>query len=203
MPKLPDPRDLLPSRADPEHRSHRKELEKQHGYGYTEPLILAAIGIGLVWNIDNQVRKHEERKDEAERAEEERRERRRKRERDQYEPRSDGSGGPRSGSRYDDPSQQGRSRDRRRGGGGGDWDDRGRDDGSRNGSRSSASRGPRRDSSRYDGGRPDIRDDPRRLDYRYEEYRGFRDDYKNFRNDYRYEDRRAGSVRRSSRRDSF
>ncbi|KAK8051457.1 hypothetical protein PG993_002842 [Apiospora rasikravindrae] len=198
MPKLPvpDPRELLPSRADPEHRSRRKELEKQHGYGYTEPLILAAIGIGLVWNIDNQVRKHEERKDEAERKEEERRERRRKRERDQYEPR----GGPRSGSRYDD-SQEG-SRDRRRGD---DWDDRGRRDGggSGGGSRSSTSRRPPRDSSRYDGGRPDFRDDPRRLDYRYEEYRGFRDDYKNFRNDYRYEDRRDGSVRRSSRRDSF
>ncbi|KAK8059770.1 hypothetical protein PG996_009700 [Apiospora saccharicola] len=195
MPKLPvDPRDLLPSRADPEHRSHRKELEKQHGYGYTEPLILAAIGIGLVWNIDNQVRKHEERKDEAERAAEERRERRRKREREQYEPR----GGALVPGRD-------RSRDRRRGDVDRDRDDaRGRDGGRRNeSSRGSTSRGPRRDSSRYEDDGPLFKDDPRRLDYRYEEYRGFRDDYKNYRNDYRYEDRRAGSVRRSSRRDSF
>ncbi|KAK6819668.1 hypothetical protein PG987_016151 [Apiospora arundinis] len=188
MPKLPvDPRNLLPSRADPEHRSRRKELEKQHGYGYTEPLILAAIGIGLVWNIDNQVRKHEERKDEAEKAEEERRERRRKRELEQY-------GGEQSRGRQHPIRRRG-------GGGGGDWDDRrrGRDEGS-----DSRSRPRGRDSSRYAGGRADdARDDPRKLDYRYEEYRGYRDDYKDFHNDYRYEDRRAGSVRRSSRRDSF
>ncbi|KAK8028676.1 hypothetical protein PG991_005732 [Apiospora marii] len=196
MPKLPvDPRDLLPSRADPEHRSHRKELEKQHGYGYTEPLILAAIGIGLM-------RKHEERKDEAERAAEERRERRRKRELAQYEHRG---GGPRSGSRYDDSQQSDRSRDRCRGDWDRDWDAaRGRDGGRRNeSSRGSTSRGPRRDSSRYEDDGPTYKDDPRRLDYRYEEYRGFHDDYKNYRNDYRYEDRRDGSVRRSSRRDSF
>ncbi|KAK8105832.1 uncharacterized protein PG998_003696 [Apiospora kogelbergensis] len=198
MPKLPvDPRNLLPSRADPENRSRRKELEKQHGYGYTEPLILAAIGIGLVWNIDNQVRKHEERKDEAEKADEDRRERRRQRELAQY---GAGRGDTRSGSRYDDPQQQDRSRDRRRGGGG-DWDDRRRE---RDRGSDSRSR-PRRDSSRYAAGdRADyVRDDPRKLDYRYEEYRGFRDDYKDFRNDYRYEDRRDGSVRRSCRRDSF
>lgn len=47
----PDPRKLAPSRADPEHRGRRKELEKKHGYGYKEPLILAGIAVGLIWNI--------------------------------------------------------------------------------------------------------------------------------------------------------
>ncbi|KAH8681482.1 hypothetical protein BX600DRAFT_446666 [Xylariales sp. PMI_506] len=59
----PDPRKMLPSRADPEHRGRRKELEKKHGYGYVEPLVLGMIGITLAWNIENQVRKAEERKE--------------------------------------------------------------------------------------------------------------------------------------------
>ncbi|KAI0177891.1 hypothetical protein BJ166DRAFT_35026 [Pestalotiopsis sp. NC0098] len=138
----PDPRKVLPSRADPEHRSRRKELEKEHGYGYTEPLILAALGIGLIWNIEQQVEKHEKRKDE-------------------------------DSSRYNDY-------------------DHSRDGSSRRG----------RDEYR-DEPRQSYRDDPRRADYRDYEYRGYRDQYNDYRNDTRYEDRRDGSLRRSSRRDSF
>ncbi|KAI1381738.1 hypothetical protein F4677DRAFT_2011 [Hypoxylon crocopeplum] len=74
-----DPRGYLPSRAHPEHRSTRKELEKQHPFGWTEPLILGMLGVGLAWNIEKQVKKHEDRKDREEREREERDERRRRR----------------------------------------------------------------------------------------------------------------------------
>ncbi|KAJ1331591.1 hypothetical protein MN608_05051 [Microdochium nivale] len=66
--RIPDPRVLLPSKADPEHRSLRKELEKNHGLGYKEPLVLGLIAMGLVWNMDQQVKKYEERKDQKESA---------------------------------------------------------------------------------------------------------------------------------------
>ncbi|KAI0019524.1 hypothetical protein F4780DRAFT_439388 [Xylariomycetidae sp. FL0641] len=64
MPRLPpDPRKLLPRHADPEHRSRRKQLEKEHPYSWQAPLVLGLIGVSLAWNMENQVRKHEEKKD--------------------------------------------------------------------------------------------------------------------------------------------
>ncbi|KAI1852437.1 hypothetical protein JX266_002615 [Neoarthrinium moseri] len=170
----PDPRKVLPSRADPEHRSKRKELEKKHGYGYTEPLVLAMLGVGLVWNIENQVSKHEKRKEEEEEREKQREERRRRR-RDDHGRSStwDVRDGDRS-----DRSDRGSSRY--------DYRDDHRDD-------------PR--DYKYDT--RDHRDEPRRLEFRDQEYRRYRDEYKDYRNDYRYADRRDGSVRRSNRRDSF
>ncbi|KAI4603745.1 hypothetical protein KJ359_003565 [Pestalotiopsis sp. 9143b] len=173
----PDPRKVLPSRADPEHRSRRKELEKEHGYGYTEPLILAALGIGLIWNIEQQVEKREKRKDEEEQKEKEREERRKQRRENQIRAGTWQPGDERSdrgsSSRYNDY-------------------DYSRDGSSRRG----------RDEYR-DEPRQSHRDDPRRADYRDYEYRGYRDQYNDYRNDTRYEDRRDGSLRRSSRRDSF
>ncbi|KAI0380033.1 hypothetical protein F5Y04DRAFT_104674 [Hypomontagnella monticulosa] len=75
----PNPRNYLPSRAHPEHRSRRKELEKEHPFGWTEPLVLGMLGIGLAWNIEKQVQKHEERKDREEQEAKEKEERRRRR----------------------------------------------------------------------------------------------------------------------------
>ncbi|ORY63217.1 uncharacterized protein BCR38DRAFT_485979 [Pseudomassariella vexata] len=182
----PDPRNVLPSRADPHHRAIRKDLEKKHGYGYTEPLVLAMLGVGLIWNIENQVSKREERKEEENKKEEEREERWRRRRENRI----------RSGTW--DPRREHDSHDRR----------------SELSDRSDRS-GGHRDSSRHnhrDNGRTarryrsdderEHRDDPRRLDCRVEEYPR-RDDYKDQWNDYRYEERMDGSVRRGSRRDSF
>ncbi|KAI1478407.1 hypothetical protein F4774DRAFT_166442 [Daldinia eschscholtzii] len=58
-----NPRNYMPSRAHPEHRSHRKQLEKEHPFTWKEPLVLGLIGIGLAWNIEKQVQKREERKE--------------------------------------------------------------------------------------------------------------------------------------------
>ncbi|KAF3767845.1 hypothetical protein M406DRAFT_321745, partial [Cryphonectria parasitica EP155] len=55
----PDPR---PSKAHPEHRRIRKELEKEHGYGWVPPVILGLIGIGLAYDVTKDVEKAEERK---------------------------------------------------------------------------------------------------------------------------------------------
>ncbi|KAI5866938.1 hypothetical protein GGS23DRAFT_593670 [Durotheca rogersii] len=73
-----DPRTYLPSRAHPQHRSARKELERrQPGFDWTPPLVLGLIGVGLAWDIEKQVRRAEERH-----AREEEQERERERERD-------------------------------------------------------------------------------------------------------------------------
>ncbi|KAI1487740.1 hypothetical protein F5X96DRAFT_126138 [Biscogniauxia mediterranea] len=64
MPLSPaDPRKYMPSRADPEHRSRRKQIEKDHPFGWQAPVILGMLGVGLAWNIEKEVQKHEERKD--------------------------------------------------------------------------------------------------------------------------------------------
>ncbi|KAI1818323.1 hypothetical protein GGS20DRAFT_284650 [Poronia punctata] len=72
----PDPRDFFPSRADPESRKHRKELEKEHAFGLKEVAVLGLIGLTLAWDMDKQVRKREERKDKEEAEQQRRRERR-------------------------------------------------------------------------------------------------------------------------------
>ncbi|KAH8159738.1 hypothetical protein CIB48_g8507 [Xylaria polymorpha] len=66
MPSPVDPRRLFPSRADPEHRQRRKELEKEHSVGLKEVAVLGLIGLTLVWDIDKQVRKKEEQKEKEE-----------------------------------------------------------------------------------------------------------------------------------------
>lgn len=57
-----DPRNLLPSRADPKARGARKELEKASNYSFAEPLALGLAAVGLIWNMEKQVQKCEERK---------------------------------------------------------------------------------------------------------------------------------------------
>ncbi|KAI1461958.1 hypothetical protein F4805DRAFT_189315 [Annulohypoxylon moriforme] len=74
-----NPRNYMPSRAHPEHRSARKELEKEHPFDWTGPLVLGMLGIGLAWDIEKQVKKREERKDREEQENKEREERRRRR----------------------------------------------------------------------------------------------------------------------------
>ncbi|KAI0397796.1 hypothetical protein F5Y17DRAFT_454681 [Xylariaceae sp. FL0594] len=59
----PSPRDYLPSRAHPEHRKHRKQLEKEHPFGFKEFAVLGLIGLTLAWDIEKQVEKREQRKD--------------------------------------------------------------------------------------------------------------------------------------------
>ncbi|KAI1074942.1 hypothetical protein F5B20DRAFT_561675 [Whalleya microplaca] len=103
-----DPRGYLPSRAHPEHRSHRKELEKKHPFSWETPLVLGMLGIGLAWNIENQVKKSEERK-EKEAQEEKEREERRKRRKEQQKDRG------RSTDERDHRGGSGRDRSKSRG----------------------------------------------------------------------------------------
>ena len=209
--------DLFRSK-DPESRGKRKELEKKAGYGYKEPLLLAAIGIGLVWNIENQVNKCCEQKNTDAKRDSERLERQRRRKEDDL--RREGGRGPQStdsgrrslpGSRRSDRDRESRHRNSSRHVDEGyrrdlsrPPEDRYRRDPSRH-----PDEGYRRDSSRYpDDGYPREGSRERRMDdyergYSPEEYRGYRDQYRDYHNDYRYEERRDGSVRRSSRRDSF
>ncbi|KAI2776101.1 hypothetical protein F4815DRAFT_485899 [Daldinia loculata] len=96
-----NPRNYMPSRAHPEHRSRRKELEKEHPFTWKEPLVLGMIGIGLAWNIEKQVQKNEERKErEEQQGRDNNDHHRRRRRRDQ-----DGRDGS-----YDPPNQDGESR---------------------------------------------------------------------------------------------
>ncbi|KAI1193848.1 hypothetical protein F5X97DRAFT_22070 [Nemania serpens] len=76
-----DPRKHLPSRAEPEQRQRRKELEKEHSISLAEVAKLGLIGLTLAWNIEKQVEKHEEKKgrEEAEQRRREEREHRRTR----------------------------------------------------------------------------------------------------------------------------
>ncbi|KAI1446819.1 hypothetical protein F5Y02DRAFT_381586 [Annulohypoxylon stygium] len=74
-----NPRNYAPSRAHPEQRAARKELEKEHPFDWTGPLVLGMLGIGLAWDIEKQVKKREERKDREEQEAREREDRRRRR----------------------------------------------------------------------------------------------------------------------------
>ncbi|CAN8102307.1 unnamed protein product [Discula destructiva] len=77
--KIPDPR---PSRAHPEQRKLRKELEKEHGYGWLPPVILGLLGLTLAYDVAKDVEKHEEKHKREEEEAERRRRRRRRRERE-------------------------------------------------------------------------------------------------------------------------
>ncbi|OTA91663.1 hypothetical protein M434DRAFT_32534 [Hypoxylon sp. CO27-5] len=118
-----NPRSYLPSNAHPEHRSRRKQLEKEHPFGWKEPLVLGLLGIGLAWNIEKQVQKHEERKEREEQEEKEREERRRRRREQQIR---NGTFDPRNQDR-DTDSESRHSKDRRSSRAGDRGSDRGRD----------------------------------------------------------------------------
>ncbi|KUI68511.1 hypothetical protein VM1G_04496 [Cytospora mali] len=116
----PDPR---PSRAHPEHRAIRKQLEKEHGYGWVPPVILGLVGLTLAFDVTKDVEKAEERHKQRE-AEEEERKRRRK--------------------------EAGRGRPRRQKDDGDDDHDHGEDrDGDRSGRDGDGGRGERRDGWLY------------------------------------------------------
>lgn len=57
----------------------RKDLEKEHGYGWLPPMILALLGVTLAFDVTKEVEKHEQRHKEEEDEEEKRRRRRRER----------------------------------------------------------------------------------------------------------------------------
>ncbi|GAP83575.1 hypothetical protein SAMD00023353_0200480 [Rosellinia necatrix] len=70
MPTLPlDLRKYLPSGADPEEREKRKQLEKTHGIGFMEVALLGMLGATLAWDIEKQVKEHEERHEKRKAAE--------------------------------------------------------------------------------------------------------------------------------------
>lgn len=81
--RIPDPR---PSRAHPEHRKLRKELEKEHGYGWIPPVLLGLLGVTLAFDVAKDVEKHEQRHKQREEEEQgqgqERKRRRRQTDRD-------------------------------------------------------------------------------------------------------------------------
>lgn len=58
------PLDPRPSKAHPEERQRRKQLEKEHGYGWVPPVVLGLIGLTLAYDVTRDVEKCEKRKDE-------------------------------------------------------------------------------------------------------------------------------------------
>lgn len=56
------PIDPRPSRADPEARRIRKEMEKEHNYEWIPPIVLGLLGVTLAWDVTKDVAKCEERK---------------------------------------------------------------------------------------------------------------------------------------------
>lgn len=76
--KAPDPR---PWRAEPKERAARRYIEKENeGFGWTPILVLGLVGITTFMNVEESVKKHEQ-KHEREEQEEERRRRRRREDR--------------------------------------------------------------------------------------------------------------------------
>lgn len=107
--RIPDPR---PSKAHPEHRKLRKELEKEHGYGWVPPVILALLGVTLAYDVTKDVEKHEQKHKQEEEEEEKRR--RRRRERSQRSRRKGGDDEEDNGHDDDDDDDYDDDRDRRR-----------------------------------------------------------------------------------------
>ncbi|KAF2968755.1 hypothetical protein GQX73_g4833 [Xylaria multiplex] len=172
-----DPRNLLPSRAHPEHRQTRKQLEKQHQIGLKEVGVLSLIGLTLAWNIENQVRKCEEKKQKGEE------EQRKRDDQEHYQ---------RENSYHDravDSRRSHRSPYRNRSSGRGDWD------GIEN-----YARGPRRQQSV--GYRTNSRRDDQ---YRGEMPRHDPQDNRRYGSKYQYDDPRDLDLagRGGSRRDSW
>ncbi|KAG8168058.1 hypothetical protein KVR01_003747 [Diaporthe batatas] len=58
------PLDPRPSKANAEERQRRKQLEKEHGYGWVPPVVLGLIGLTLAYDVARDVEKCEKRKDE-------------------------------------------------------------------------------------------------------------------------------------------
>lgn len=106
--RIPDPR---PSKAHPEHRKLRKELEKEHSYEWVPPVILALLGVTLAYDVTKDVEKHEQKHKEEEEEEERRRRRRRER---SHRSRRRGSDDEEDNDGVDDDDYEGRYDDRER-----------------------------------------------------------------------------------------
>lgn len=138
----PDPR---PSKAHPEMRARRKQLEKEHGYGWVPPVVLGLLGLTLAYDVTRDVEKYEKKKEEGENSqqngggdgedEETRRRRKRERRREELRLRSDrrhrgGGGGGSDFDSWDSREDEGRRErdggltraDRLEKGEGGPWD---------------------------------------------------------------------------------
>ncbi|KAJ3563243.1 hypothetical protein NPX13_g8270 [Xylaria arbuscula] len=183
----PDPRNLLPSRADPEHRQRRKKLEKEHPFGLTEFVSLGLIGLTLAWDIDKQVEKCAEKKGKEDAIGE------------QQARRDEGDRRRRDKEHYDRTPP-----DRRR-----DHRGRGSESGSRSSQKGRQARGMASERYGYDPRRRQsvgyYRDDTRRDDDRYHDYKPRYDPRDDYRSGSRYDDRRGSEppIRRRSRRDSL
>ncbi|RYP26482.1 hypothetical protein DL768_011716 [Monosporascus sp. mg162] len=55
------PDELMPSRPDSDDRQLRRQLEKAHGYGYSEVILLALLGITTICNVEKSLKHCEER----------------------------------------------------------------------------------------------------------------------------------------------
>ncbi|KAI1143006.1 hypothetical protein F5Y05DRAFT_139072 [Hypoxylon sp. FL0543] len=181
-----DPREYLPSRAHPEHRSRRKELEKEHPFGWKEPLVLGLLGLTLAWNIEKQVQKHEERKDKEEQEGKDQEDRPRRRREQQIR---NGTFDPRNQDR-DSESGSRHEKDTRRRRAGGEGSDHGSD------------RSVARDTVALERGRRSRRDRVRSVDVgRRESPRYIEDDP--YYEQYRYDSRRYDDDRRDLDRDYY
>ncbi|KAK2613492.1 hypothetical protein N8I77_000404 [Diaporthe amygdali] len=153
----PDPR---PSKAHPEMRARRKQLEKEHGYGWVPPVVLGLLGLTLAYDVTKDVEKYENMKHDGEQKGgddndgEEARRRRRQRRREELRSRSHRRHGGRG--EYDErDSWEGEDggEDSRRGG-----SDRGRRERDRDGGLSRADRLEKGEGGPWDRDREQERD---------------------------------------------
>ncbi|RYP35607.1 hypothetical protein DL767_003719 [Monosporascus sp. MG133] len=207
------PDELMPSRPDSEDRQLRRQLEKAHGYGYNEVILLALLGITTICNVEKSLKRCEERhhKEEieemrardAERWREEEREVRRLQGTRRGEGHRDGSPLYRGSAPSSSSSSSSRSKGSSKESRGRDWRS---DDGRRGGGATTASRDTRdghRGYSRDGGGRPRYYDDGygNQYDGRYGDR--YEDQYDSRFDDRYYDRRRARSAERHSRRGSL
>ncbi|TPX13126.1 uncharacterized protein E0L32_006552 [Thyridium curvatum] len=121
-PNLPDPR---PSKAHPDHREHRKKLEKEHPFTWMPGVVLGLMGVTLLMNVEKDVERREQRhrrENDEDRDRDRDRDRRRARDRDRDRDRDDDGRRGRRDRSYE--RRRPHSQHYRDGGGDGDDDDR-------------------------------------------------------------------------------
>lgn len=169
------PLDPRPSKAHPEERARRKQLEKEHGYGWVPPVVLGLLGLTLAYDVTRDVEKYEKMKDEGgkddrqqqdEGSDEARRRRRRERRREELRSRSQHHRGHRGGSDFDSWD----SRDDEGRGGGGGGSERSRRDKERDGGLGRADRLEKGEGGPWDQDRDWERDRRRGSVYEPEDY---------------------------------
>ncbi|RYP72713.1 hypothetical protein DL771_004049 [Monosporascus sp. 5C6A] len=203
------PDELMPSRPDSDERQLRRQLEKAHGYGYNEVILLAFLGITTICNVEKSLKRCEERHRKKEIEEEMRaRDAERWREEEgevrrlQGTTRGEGRCGGSPSYRESAPSSSSsssRSKESR----GRDWRS---DDGRRGDGATTASRDTRdghRGYSRDGGGRPIYYDDGYGNQYDARYCDRYDDRYDSRYDDRYYDRRRARSAERHSGRGSL